>query len=410
MAPILTFDKSVLQALNTDEAVLLDHFFMTSITPLFFVETLADLEKAMKQGRNPEHEVGVLAAKTPDMHSYMAVHHRDLLAAELSGAQKIEMAGKAYRAGAEWVELSGQAGIMFRRTDEEEAFERWMKHEFQELERQIAKAWRRNLSNIDYSGVYEYFQKYYRKAKPKTLAQVKTFAEKLVDETEPERSLRFGLRLLGFPEAAKEVVVDRWQGAGKPLLRDFAPYFRYVYLVDFFFYLAIAADLISRVRPVDKADNKVDIAYLYYLPFCMVFTSSDSLHEKVVPLFLREEQSFVRGQDLKADLRNLVERYSALPEELLSRGLISFASDPPQDTDSLVTQLWDKHAPNWRNNKVDLSEDLQKVVIELMNRIDKDSQSVDPNRRVDVGKADFVQVKHQVKPRKGKWIRFRPDS
>ena len=34
--PILIFDKSVLQALNVDEANWLDNFFMTNITPLFF--------------------------------------------------------------------------------------------------------------------------------------------------------------------------------------------------------------------------------------------------------------------------------------------------------------------------------------------------------------------------------------
>lgn len=39
----------------------------------------------------------------------------------------------------------------------------------------------------------------------------------------------------------------------------------HMFSVDFFFHLAIAADLIS--RPEGKADNKVDIAYLYYLPF-----------------------------------------------------------------------------------------------------------------------------------------------
>ena len=66
-------------------------------------------------------------------------------------------------------------------------------------------------------------------------------------------------------------------------MREFCPYFHYVYSVDLFFNFAVSADLISRVRPKGKADNKVDIAYLYYLPFCMVFTSNDNLHERVVP-------------------------------------------------------------------------------------------------------------------------------
>lgn len=64
--PTLIFDKSTLQSLSVDESVWLDNFFTTNITPLFFVETLADLEKKVRQGRTPEQIVGNLAYKTPD--------------------------------------------------------------------------------------------------------------------------------------------------------------------------------------------------------------------------------------------------------------------------------------------------------------------------------------------------------
>jgi len=40
----LLFDKSALQGLSLDESVWFDAFFYPNITPLFFVETLADLE------------------------------------------------------------------------------------------------------------------------------------------------------------------------------------------------------------------------------------------------------------------------------------------------------------------------------------------------------------------------------
>ena len=62
--PILIFDKSFLQSLNSDEAVWLDNFFLTGITPLFFVETLADLEREVNRGRTPEQVVGNLAIES----------------------------------------------------------------------------------------------------------------------------------------------------------------------------------------------------------------------------------------------------------------------------------------------------------------------------------------------------------
>ena len=54
----MIFDKSFLESLSPDEAVWLDMYFTTFITPLFFVETLADLEKQMRGGRTPEQIVG----------------------------------------------------------------------------------------------------------------------------------------------------------------------------------------------------------------------------------------------------------------------------------------------------------------------------------------------------------------
>ncbi|MFH1562234.1 MAG: hypothetical protein ABIF11_02270 [Nitrospirota bacterium] len=66
MGPSLIFDKSALQSLNPDEAMWLDNFYLANITPLFFVETLADIEKKVQAGKTPEQIVGNIAYKTPD--------------------------------------------------------------------------------------------------------------------------------------------------------------------------------------------------------------------------------------------------------------------------------------------------------------------------------------------------------
>jgi hypothetical protein len=67
MGLIALFDKSFLQSLSVDESVWFDHFFIPNICPLFYVETLADLEKSVREGRTPEREVGRIAEKTPVM-------------------------------------------------------------------------------------------------------------------------------------------------------------------------------------------------------------------------------------------------------------------------------------------------------------------------------------------------------
>ena len=56
--PLTIFDKSALQCLSIDDAVLFGQLYRTTYTPLFFVETMADLEKEVAAGKTPEQVVG----------------------------------------------------------------------------------------------------------------------------------------------------------------------------------------------------------------------------------------------------------------------------------------------------------------------------------------------------------------
>ena len=409
--PILIFDKSALQGLSLDEAVWLDNFFTSNITPLFVTETLADLEKQVHAGHTPEEVVGSLALKTPDMQAYTCSHHHTLILSTLKG-NNLPMDSRIPLDRGTVMNLEGTLGMFFQMTQEEEAICRWYNHEFLDVERQIAKRWRQDLCNLDYTQRYQFFQKWFVIGKPRTLAEAKRLAEAYIDGSPQEASLRCGMKLFRIPAGAQQHIVGLWQQAGRPAVREFAPYFHHVYCVDLFYNLAVAADLISRIRPKGKADNKVDIAYLYYVPFCMVFTSSDNLHERVVPLFLRDDQSFVKGQDLKSDLHKLDEYYSALPEEVKSKGFHKFAGDPPEDTSFLVTRLWDRHLPKWRKLKEERQppdESTKKALLEIMRSVETAKDYGGPTAHLGMEDMQFAQMPRQVRRRKGKWERFGPE-
>ncbi|MGH3103842.1 MAG: hypothetical protein ACRDN6_07085, partial [Gaiellaceae bacterium] len=92
------------------------------------------------------------------------------------------------------------------------------------------------------------------------------------------------------------------------------------------------------------------MAYLYCLPFCMLFTSGDNLHQRTAPLFLRPNQSFADAAAFKAALKELDDYYDRLPGEIKVLGVMAFAHYPPADLDNLVVELWDKHMrPDWRD-------------------------------------------------------------
>jgi hypothetical protein len=411
MGPTVIFDKSTLESLNPDEAVWLDQFFTTNITPLLFIETLADLEKAVREGRSPESMVGSLAYKTPDMSSRPNVHHATLLQAELLAGQVVDIQdGRPLISGGRTTELGGKMGIVFQPSPEEEALGRWQRKEFLDLERQIARAWRTALSNIDMEQRYKAFQAFFPLGKPQSFADVKTFVDFYLDGPDQGRLLRFGLSLIGVTPEVQRNVLQRWSAAGKLGIRTFAPYFTHVLSVDLFFYFALAADLIGRYRP----SNKIDVAYLCYLPFCMLFTSNDKLHANIVPHFLRADQSFIPGTELKADLAALDAYYDALPVDTKARGVISFAARPPMDDSFLVTRLWDKHmSPRWREDEVgppDPEGELEKKIAEEIRRFREESVPVPDDRSVSSDEAHHLIIERKVHGRKGKWTRFPPEA
>ena len=409
MGPVLIFDKSTLESLNPDEAVWLDNFFLSNITPMFFIETLADLEKKIKSGRTPEQVVGSLAYKTPDMGSRPNVVHTTLLSGELRGLGKIVMDGRPVISGGRTVTLGGETGVIFEQPPEAEAMQRWQRGEYLQIERLMAKAWREGLSNVDYEEIYKSFQKWFNGKKPKTLHETKILADSIIDGPDQEKIFGLGLALIGAPTETQRIALSRWIAAGKPAIRKFMPYFSHVFTVDLFFYLAIAADHISR----ERASNKIDLAYLYYLPFCMVFVSSDNLHLKVVPLFIRDNQTFLEGKILKADLARIDQHYSALPDEIKDQGLYKFATYPPVDTSFVITQLWDKYLTLWRKHqsepKKPIDEADGKAIVQKMKKFTKEAIPVDPADSKSSDELDSMLIQRKVRAQKGKWKRFPPD-
>ena len=410
--PILIFDKSLLEALSPDEAVWLGQFYRVNMTPLFFVETLADLEKEVDGGRTPEQIVGRLAEKTSAMGADPNVHHLRLCAGDLMG-QPVEMRNFVVRGRGRSVQKDEQKGVIFDESEESKALARWRAGRFLDVERQHARAWRAALANLDLNATAEQFKPLVQgETRPKNLADIKRFTDGVMNDPElSERTLGATLQTLGVPYELWPAIYERWKAQGKPILPAFAPYASHAMTVDLFFALAIAAGLIAK----ERTSNKADIAYLYYLPFCMVFASMDKLHARTVHLFLKGKQQFVWGADLKAELKRLDEHYSALPEETKARGVMSFAHAPPMEGDFLTTRLWDEFmAPHWRKPRQarpDPMNDAEREQVEraLLELNEQLKAAAPADREVRVKDADFVIVESKVPRRLGKWAIVPPE-
>lgn len=405
--PYLIFDKSSLESLNFDEAVMLDNFFSSVITPIFFVECLADLEKEIIRSKStPEQIVGSLANRTPE-DGTLTIHHLDVLRFELAGKfSMIRLKGGPFPAGAKAVQLGDSRGMMYMPTKERDAMHRWTSREFLETERLYAKTWRRALTSINLPGMSKaamaQLGPHWRK--PKSLQDAREMADVIIDHTDQEWLLGFGIEMLGVPDLKKEVI-PKWVGDRRPPLRECLPYFIFLLTINIFFWLVLPTQLLKNVKP----SHQIDLAYLYYLPFCSIFTSKDNFHVSIVPLFLRPDQTFVNGIALKDDLKKLVERYSALDPAEFEKGMDHFAKYPPEDTSFLTSQLWDKHTPKWRTAPppVKLPEQLQHAIMEVVKNLDK-SAEVAPHNLGSVAELNFLKVEHKIHLRRGKWRRYDP--
>ncbi len=80
----------------------------------------------------------------------------------------------------------------------------------------------------------------------------------------------------------------------------------------------------------------------------MIFVSSDRLHRNIAPMFLRDNQEFVWGPELKNSLKEINLYYSLFPDDQKEQGLYSLAPTPPQHIPTFVSLLWDNHLKSWR--------------------------------------------------------------
>lgn len=401
MGPVTLFDKSFLQALSIDESVWFDNFFQALIAPVFYIETLSDLAKGNSKRASAETEVRFIASKFPERSGTPCVNYLDLCINDLLGNQ-VPMRGAIPIAGHEVKSSDGKIGFVHDRSPEADAFGRWEREEFLSIERLYAKEWRKKLNAINLNEISDSLKTIGINSKSfRNLAEVKTVADEVVN-TRDRNSERLNLmnHFFNIPYQYRSEVFRRWADSGYPTLSNFAPYAAFVLNIELFFHLALAAHLISTQRN----SNRTDIVYLFYLPFCKIFVSGDKLHRKCAPLFMRKDQEFIWGFDLKTDLKNINQYYEKMPEDVKKQGVMKFAVEPPIDGDFLITRIWKKYNLI-HSDPIVLTEkqerDIGKKVIEETIGSATTIQGVYPPTPM-----DFISLKRSIKKCKGNWYQL----
>jgi len=414
MGPIALFDKSFLQMLNVDEAVVFDALYSAVICPIFYTEVLADLAKESQGDRTVERMVADLVRKTPIMHSTPNQLHSSICLTELSG-NPIEMRCVPVRAGGTAVRnADGEVGIIFDEAPEAKAFDRWQSGRFREVERDFAARYRKLLSTFDHGATAKLAKQMLSiQDAPRNLEEALAIAKDVVHGAGQRfLTLKTAFSLLGLPQGQFRKIHERWARLGRPQLPEFAPYAAHCLLVDVFFYIAVDKKLISP----DRSSNRSDIAYLYYLPFAMIFISNDKLHRRVAPLFLRDDQMFIGGDELKRDLGALDSYFWSRPEEERQQGLLRLAGYPPDEDRFLTTRIWQQLKMRTRrgqehiNSVESMSLPARDDVLAMVRQMQAAAKRADVGgfTRDEIDGAEHMVIERRVPLQRGKWRLFPP--
>ena len=345
--PTAVYDKSAMQLLSREEARWFTHFFRGVITPVFLIESLGNLAKEFSDDRDPQKVVAAMAAKVNDLGSLPNLPHTELIAMNLRGYE-VEMRGVPLVGGGQRVQAeNGEWGVFIDETPEEKALRRWQSGEFEEAERSHAAGWRVTSKSFDLQALVRSMKlskQQQADLSGLTLAGVKNAVDMFLgDPTAQFRTLNSAFEAFDVDPNERVLLKRKWIQLGRPHISRFAPYA--------YFALRLTTTFLAGVslrRIPERPTNIVDLQYLYYLPFCQVFTSGDKLHRDLAPLFMRPKQQFLWAQDLKKALAEFVAYYAQHKEELRRRGSMNFARYPPLELQTVIHDVYDALRPRWR--------------------------------------------------------------
>jgi len=382
MGPTIILDKSALQSLPQRAVYELSTYFYTNITPVVLMEILADLRLDGKDMDRCRAIVSDMAHKVIPVDAATNVHFQPLCILDLLGG-KVKMDRRAIVGGGQQVtSADGRKAFVVGVQPENEAVLRWLHGNFSEADLEFAANWRKT---IEAANLEVEKRKLPRPMKPiKSLPELRGFVDTMLSHPDCQVDLLEHLmQLLRLQGDIRDCVRSRWRNNNHTSIKGFAPYAHHCLRVQLLFCFGISSGLLGT-----RNSNIVDVEYLYYTPFCRVFSSGDKFLQRMASLVLADDQSFV----CRDDLRQTLDEVAVRREAASSVSAASPVQNPPVEPDenSLIQALWKKHhgrfVPQANREPVsrERSEQIMKELRPIMEAMNKASRERPHQRRFPV--------------------------
>jgi hypothetical protein len=316
MGPILSFDKSFLEMLSPEEVDELDLQFKLFMTPILVSEIQADLKHpSPRQGKLPEDLVKTLARKLVSNHGVTQMHFRALGIGEITRQlqESVAMNGQVILDGSAPNVLRSKDGhgIIYDGRQDWAMWNAWANGDFTEANAMLATRWREQAAMIDLDGIsmeWKPFCDQYMQG-VRSVQNVIDRVDALIAQPDQQRNL-LGMvyHFLEAPPAAQLMSSSMFATGSLTDVRAWAPYATSIARLGMVFCCCLTLRYITW-RPT----NVLDLQYLFYAPFGMVFVSHDRLHQQLWRATTTGAE-FVWGADLKADLKRYVSARKAVSD------------------------------------------------------------------------------------------------
>lgn len=367
LGPFLLVDKSFIRSLSATEARALHKHFSIVICPVLLEEMISDFDdkklsedKQLKQVLETVGKANGISVFT--LHDARTMIQADLHMGDVPLGPQIPRFSPREVVGGD-----GSKGVIIDPTFEDQLLANWSQGNFSELDKSVAGKLKRDLRAYDLPASQQRMRERFPRSEPfQSLEKLAEHADQVTpiwhDQWEfIEIISTFAL----LDENQRKAVRIRWEGLGKPSLRDFAPYANYCYRVLEIYFIGVTDGLI---KTSIKDKTFIDALYFLYLPFVHEFVSADKFHRDHSHLFLRKDQHFTWGNDLKSDLANIASFHKNMSNEERTYFEREFGSYPPPMMDSCSRSIWERHCPPWQpgsgNRAIGRSEEENKKIAE----------------------------------------------
>ncbi|MCT8335899.1 hypothetical protein NUH30_19585 [Leptospira sp. 85282-16] len=337
--PISISDKSAFQGFSKREFLFYLNWFHENLTPILVMEIFSDLSKFEKENYDKAIE---LANKFGGSGNPTNADYLELLIGSLLG-KEIIMNGKIlFSHGTPFNDKeTNTKGLFIDITPINSLLLRIATNKLTEEDKEFSKTWRKKTLNFDIDTIYTKLnQRKLILPQPKREEEITPIAIKLLSNKKTEKDwLLFFLDIFLLTKPLKDKIYNRWQ-ASKHIykLSNFAPYAYHCFLSFLTVVIATKHGIIK-----NNPTNFLDLNYIYYLPFCQVFISNDRLHKLLVPQLKRENQFFVTGEDMKKDIKRILNDIDLVKEEHHPLSLkIKNREFPNINSESLIESIRNK--------------------------------------------------------------------